>query len=245
MSCARKKSRLFNLLAASLLGVAGASCADAGNAVVADSNSVVVYIARRSWHIDIGFAAADLEPPLKSLANDFPGVQYIFFGFGDRRYLESRHRNAPVLLAALWPGSGLILATGLKAAPQDAFGAPQVVSLKISVSQARDIQIFVWHSLAKAVTEQDVPVTFVDKGPYEGSLYFSATAQYSGFHTCNTWAAESLKAGGLPIRSVGVLFAAQLWRQVRRLQNKQLAIAQAWPIAGARPQPLRINRKEA
>ena len=30
-----------------------------------------------------------------------------------RRYLLAKNRNAPVLLAALWPGRGMILATGL------------------------------------------------------------------------------------------------------------------------------------
>jgi hypothetical protein len=60
-------------------------------------------------------------------------------------------------------------------------------------------------------------------GPYEGSLYFSAIPQYSAFHTCNTWAAEGLSAAGLPVESAGVVFAGQLWGQVRRLEKKQVA----------------------
>ena len=67
------------------------------------AKSAVIYVARRSWHIDVGFAVADLQPPLNAVAAQFPGVRYLFFGFGDRHYLLAKDRNAPVLLAALWP----------------------------------------------------------------------------------------------------------------------------------------------
>jgi hypothetical protein len=67
----------------------------------APQDSAVIYVARRGWHVDIGFAAADLQPPLKSLMDEFPGAQYLFFGFGDRHYLLAKNRGAPVLLAAL------------------------------------------------------------------------------------------------------------------------------------------------
>jgi hypothetical protein len=51
-------------------------------------------------------------------------------------------------------------------------------------------------------------------GPYEDSLYFAATERYSAIHTCNTWAAEALRAGGLPLRAKLVVFAGQLWSQL-------------------------------
>jgi hypothetical protein len=54
--------------------------------------------------------------------DEFPGAQYLFFGFGDRHYLLAKNRGAPVALAALWPGRGMFLATGLTSAPSVAFG---------------------------------------------------------------------------------------------------------------------------
>ena len=47
------------------------------------AKSVVIYVVRRGWHMDIGFAAADLQPPLNDVIGQFPGVRYLFFGFGD------------------------------------------------------------------------------------------------------------------------------------------------------------------
>lgn len=184
----------------------------------APQDSEVIYVVRRGWHIDIGFAVADIQPPLTSLASEFPGVRYLFFGFGDQRYLMAKDRNAPVLLAALWPGRGMILATGLTAPPPDAFGASQVIALAVTARQERDAQAFVWQSLARGPTDTaDGPVESYARGPYEGSLYFTAKPKYSAFHTCNTWAAEALQAAALPIHVVGVVFAGQLWVQVRRL----------------------------
>lgn len=198
----------------------------------APRDSAVIYIARRSWHVDVGFAAADLEPPLKSLLAEFPGAQYLFFGFGDRRYFLAKNRNAPVLLAALWPGRGLILATGLASPPSAAFGAGHVVALAATARQASDAQAFVWYSLDRH------PVSAYAPGPYEGSLFFAAAPRYSGFHTCNTWAAEVLAAASLPIRSAGVIFAGQLWGQVRRLEKKQSAAARPMAIAPGASVPL-------
>ena len=192
---------------------ADATGADAGGDA---AKSVVIYVVRRGWHMDIGFAAGDLQPPLKDVVGQFPGVRYLFFSFGDQRYLLAKDRNAPVLLAALWPGRGMILATAVASSPPDAFGAAHVVALSVTQKQARDTQAFVWHSLENGVTPYAT-------GPYEGSVYLAATPRYSAFHTCNTWAAESLRAAALPIHSAGVIFAGQLWSQVRRLEKKQSA----------------------
>jgi Protein of unknown function (DUF2459) len=193
----------------------------------ADSaKSAVIYVVRRAWHTDIGFAAADLQPPLNAVAAQFPQVRYLFFGFGDQHYLLAKDGNAPVSLGVIWPGRGLILATALASSPQAAFGAAHVATLFVTQKQARDTQAFVWRSLDKQSAEQGSGGNGIEPyaaGPYEGSLYFAATPRYSAFHTCITWAAESLRAAALPIHSAGVIFAGQLWTQVRRLEKKQSA----------------------
>jgi hypothetical protein len=44
-----------------------------------------------------------------------------------------------------------------------------------------------------------------------------AVPRYSALYTCNTWAADTLRSAGLPVRSTMTLLAGQLWRQVTRL----------------------------
>jgi hypothetical protein len=221
---------LFAALLAVLLPYAragGTEPATAGSAI-----PTLIYVVRRGWHIDVGFAAADVQPPLNSVAAQFPGVRYLFFGFGDRHYLLAKNRNAPVVLGALWPGRGLILATALGSSPQEAFGATHVIALAVSQGESRRAQEFIWRSL----DQQSTPYA---PGPYEGSLYFAATPRYSALHTCNTWAAQSLAAAALPIHSTGVLFAGQLWSQVRRLEKKQSTAALRGVNQVYRTDPLR------
>ena len=176
-----------------------------------------VYVARRGWHIDIGLAVEELSPPLASLASHLPEARYAFFGFADKHYLLAPKRNAPVLLSALWPGAGIILATGLANSPQQAFGETHVVALQLDGDRSAALQDFIWRSLRT----RDGTIEVYQQGPYDGSAYFLASMKYSAVHTCNTWGAEALKAAGFRVHTHGVLFAGQLWVQVRRLKRQQ------------------------
>ncbi len=190
--------------------------------------TTTIYVARRKWHIDVGFAAADLGP-LTPVSAEFPAAKYLFFGFGDQHYLVAKSRNAPVLLGALWPGPALILLTSLQGTPAQAFGESQVVELELSTAQARAIQSFIRSSIAD-------PAPYA-KGPYEGSLYYAARQRYSAFHTCNTWAAETLRAGDVPVRAGGVIFAGQLWSQLRKLDGTSTLGSRAGVPARQNPEP--------
>jgi hypothetical protein len=208
----RSVTRLAVALGAALLAACtsvpdqrAASAAAAGICVSS------VFVVKRGWHIDVGVSVASLPVPLSSVASKFPGSRYILFGFGDRRYLTAKHKNADALLAALRGGPGLMLVTALSVPPQDAFGAAEVAQLALTGAQARALQSFIWQTLS---SQLGAPLV-VASGPYPASLYLGSGERYSAFHTCNTWAAQSLRAAGLPVHSGGVIFAAQLWWQVR------------------------------
>jgi hypothetical protein len=176
--------------------------------------AVTLFVVRNSWHIEVGFATADLGPPLAPVSAQFPGARYLLFGFGDRHYFLAKNRNSPVLLGALWPGPALVLVTALAGRPAEAYRPEEVAELRVSAEQARAIQSFIRGSLSDVSPNA--------KGPYEGSLYYAAGQRYSAFHTCNTWAAEALRAGDLPIRVGGVIFAGQLWSQVHKLAQPRV-----------------------
>jgi Protein of unknown function (DUF2459) len=198
----------------------------------AASRPATIFVARRRWHVDIGFAIADVGAPLNSVVGQLPGVKYLFFGFGDRHYLMAKNRNVPAMFGALWPGPGIILVTGLRGTPAEAFDAQQVIELSVSEAQAQAAKDFIWNSLVHVAGE---PITPYAQGPYEGSLYFSSVVHYSAFHTCNTWAAEALRAAGLPVRSRAVLLAGQLWRQIQKLSRAKPPDSASPAGAGAKP----------
>jgi hypothetical protein len=183
--------------------------------------SQTLYVARRGWHIDVGFAVGELTPPLSTLIPQIPTARFVSLGFGDKHYLVARNESFPGMLGALWSGPGLILVSGLANSPQQAFGAEQMIEIRVTAAQAAAAAAFVWNSLLSRNGVAQV----ASQGPYEGSLYFDSTRRYSAFNTCNTWAAQVLKAADLPVRTGGVVFAGQLWSQVRRVARTQAASA--------------------
>ena len=185
-------------------------------AAPAESTTAQVWVARRGWHIDLGVAAEQLNGPLTSVAAHFPAARFVFFGFGDRRYLTSRRHGSSTLAAALWPGAGLMLASAIASSPPQAFGAQHALALTLNERQMRSLQDFIWATFATT----DGAAHVIGPGPYEGSLYFEALPRYSGLHTCNTWAAEGLAAAPLPIHRHFVVFAGQLWSQAKKLARQ-------------------------
>jgi hypothetical protein len=204
-------------------------CLVLGGAGLADTptDTDTIFVARRGWHIDVGFMVDELALPLRFIRGEFPGARYVFFGFGDRRYLESRNRGVPLMLLALLPGRGLMLGTGLTAGPGTAFGTSQVIALSVPHEAAVRAQGFVWHTLSDSQevllrlrdSEHRAPVGM--PGPYEGSSFFDSRGRYSAAHTCNTWAAEVLAQVGVPLPSRRIIFAGQLWRRLERLEAQQ------------------------
>jgi hypothetical protein len=216
-----------------------------------EPEQVVLYLARRSWHIDVGFAARDLDPSLAFIARRFPQAKYLFFGFGDRHYLLSKGKGTSTLAGALFPGRGLILVTAIENSPLQAFGEPHVLEFALPAPQAAAAQLFVRHALAEAAGGSegepgaeggDIPA--VADGPYQGSVYYGAVARYSALHTCNTWAAEALKSAGLDVHTHFVVFAGQTWNQARKAHKRALA-RPATPEGVLAPDPIRLNRREA
>jgi hypothetical protein len=180
----------------------------------ADSTLIVV---RRGWHIDVGFSTGEISAPLDAIGSSLAPSRYLLFGFGDKHYLVAKHKSFPQMLGALWPGEAMMLVTLLGVSPEEAFDAKdeEVIRLALSATQAQTAQRFIWNSFFK--TEADP--TLYASGPYPGSAFFLAAYHYSILHTCNTWAAEVLQAAGLPVHPTGVLFAGQLWSQVRHINS--------------------------
>lgn len=173
-----------------------------------------IYVIDRGWHTDIGLPVAELRGKLALLAANFPGATSLTIGFGDRAYLLERDTNFFDMLRALLPGRAALLVTGLRAPPADAFGADNVVTLPIAKPQLDALET----QLASFFTSDGAgePLRLAD-GPYPGSLFFATDATYDAFHTCNTWTAEILRAGGYPVSTTLIIFAPQVMAEARRL----------------------------
>jgi len=173
-----------------------------------------IYVIDRGWHTDIGLPVAELHGKLALLAADFPGATSLTIGFGDRAYLLNRDTNFFDMLRALLPGKAALLVTGLRVPPEAAFGADNVVTLPIAKPQLHALEAFLASYFA--TDRAGHPLRLAD-GPYPGSLFFASDAAYDALHTCNTWTVESLRAGGYPVSTTLVIFAAQVMAEARKL----------------------------
>lgn len=174
--------------------------------------NAVVYLIRRDWHTEIGLRAEDADGPLASIRDRFPGVRTLLVGFGDRDYLADRRPGFGAMVIAAFPGPGALLVSGLRTTPEAAFGADEVVPMRVTDPGLRRLSAFVSNSFARDPAGRPLPL---GDGPYPGSLFFASGETYALTHTCNTWTAEALQEGGTDVRAAGVLLAVQVMDQAR------------------------------
>lgn len=186
----------------------------------------VVYVIQRGWHTDISLAADEVGPRLAGLRADLPGARFLVIGFGERAYLLHRDHDSGDLLAALFPGPGALLVTGLRVAPQQAFPAGDVIALRVTARERVRLDDY----LAAAFDRPGGAPHVIATGPYDGSTFFAATQTYSAGFTCNTWTAEALQTAGLPVHAEGVVFADGVADQAR-----QIAVHQARQVIAGTP----------
>ena len=189
---------------------------EAPAAAPAASQSADLYVLRRGKHTDLALPVAQVHGPLAALEQEFPGANYLVFGFGDRQYMLASHKNFFHALLAPFPGAGIMLVSGIGGTPEQVYGADHLAALRLSPAPIDAVESFIWQSFqpdASGVVRPYLP------GKYTGNTYYASSKTYDGFYTCNTWTAEGLQAGGLPTHSSGVLFAEQVWDQVAGLKS--------------------------
>jgi hypothetical protein len=211
-------SRIACLVASLLLAGLTAGCTTPPPvAMPAATDDQTITIIERGWHTDIGLRADRITGPLATLVQASPGARFLVFGFGDRAYYMSREEDLEQTLAALFPGPGVVLITGLRAPPADAFGAGNVVTLHLPRRSFDRVADFVWQTLE---AERGTAHRLAD-GPYPGSAFYESRRTYDAFDNCNGWTALALSRGDLPVHADLVLFAGQVMDQARRIATAQ------------------------
>ncbi|HWT36987.1 MAG TPA: DUF2459 domain-containing protein [Paraburkholderia sp.] len=170
-------------------------------------------VVERGWHTDVCVQVQDMPDLQAWLAQDFIGATYLCFGFGEREFAMTREHSILATLSALWPGRGAILMTVLRDTPAAAYGVDKVVTLQVDAAGKARLAAYLDQSVQRDTLSH--PVRLGD-GPYAGSRYFGATANYAGYYTCNTWTADALRSAQLPVDGT-ILFASTVFRQAREV----------------------------
>ncbi len=174
-------------------------------------DGVILYLIAAGWHTGIALPAPAMQGPLRTLAPDFPGSQYVSFGWGERNYYMARAPTFGDALSALLPGPAVLLVTPLYSPPQVSRAGAQVFEVGLSEAGADRLSTYLWAAIEKSA---DGTPRRLAAGPDPGSVFYVATGTYSATYTCNTWTAESLRVAGIPVSPAGVVFASQLTDQL-------------------------------
>lgn len=203
-------------LAIALLGGL-AGCAVLPIAGRVPDGAAVIYIIDQGWHTDIGIPIEELKGPVARLVRRFPGVRVVVFGFGQREYYMAAHPDSGDMLAALLPGTSVLLLTALRLPPAEVFPGRPIVILHLPDAGLDRIVNRLWEEMEKA---PDGSAISLAQGPTTDSVFYASNETYDAFHTCNTWAAILLRDGGLPINP-HVVFSEQVMRQAAWLASQQ------------------------
>lgn len=173
-----------------------------------------ILVTSNDWHTRIVVRVADILPGLLPEAADFPAARWLAIGWGDRDYYPNPDPPSSLAVqAALVPGPAVLHLVPLRAPPQPAAGF-EVLELAVTSAGLGALVA----ALDAAVDRQGAPrAEAIAPGLYPGSRFYPATGRFHLFNTCNRWSAEKLAAAGLPVRSVGVVTAEELMRQLRPL----------------------------
>jgi uncharacterized protein (TIGR02117 family) len=180
----------------------------------ASGDGVAIAVIAAGWHTGIALPVQGLPDPLIAVAPDFPGARYLSFGWGERNYYMARAPTFGDAMSALFPGPAVLLVTPLPGPPRDSRAGAQVFEMHLSTSGLAQLSSYLWAAFDKS---EDGTRRRLASGPEPGSVFYAATGTYSASYTCNTWTAEGLRAGGIPVSPSGVVFADQLTDQLQSL----------------------------
>jgi len=176
-------------------------------------SSDAVWAVAHGWHTDLAIPAASLRGPMMVFRRIFPGLKVLLVGYGKRTFMMAPVTTSGDLVLGPFPGSGTVLIAGLSGPPDQAYADGTEAMLPLPPGGAERLSRFVWRTLQ---TQGGMPVKIGD-GFFPGSIFYGARTGYSGFNTCNSWAADALHAAGLPLDPFGVVFAGQVMRRAGAL----------------------------
>ena len=180
----------------------------------APSDGVTTYLIAAGWHTEIALPIHAIHDPLRAVTPDFPSSQYLSFGWGERKYYMARAPTFSDTMSALFPGPAVLLVTALYRPPRDSRASAQVFEVGLSTAGLGRLSNHIWAAFEKS---GDGTPRRLAAGPEPGSVFYGATGTYSATYTCNTWTAEGLRVGGIPVTPAGVVFGSQVTEQLRSL----------------------------
>lgn len=175
-----------------------------------------IFVINHGWHTGIAVPAADFAPGAFFREKQLTDRRWLEFGWGDAAFYQTPDAGLGLALRALFaPTDTVMHVVGFDNPPTKAYPTREALALGFPPAGYRAVLGYIKGSFARDA--EDRPV--LSKDPKDGrSAYFKARGRYSILRTCNTWLAEALVAGGLPLDPEEAARAEDLMAQLRSLK---------------------------
>jgi uncharacterized protein (TIGR02117 family) len=212
--------KLISLAVVLLLVCALPGCAT-GGACLDDSTPPElvrsIYIVKRGGHTGVAIASADWPDRNWSVLADFPGSDYLEFGWGEERFYQAEPETVWLgIRAALWANASVVHVIGVRSPIADNIYANEVVEVRVSADGLRRMA----EAIQREFTERSPVATPVSlSAAPKPNRFYSAKRRFFFPRMCNWWIASRLEEANCPIEPWSVVTAGQVMRRVRAFER--------------------------
>jgi hypothetical protein len=205
--------RRYILIGVALLPSMLAGCASTSRDNLSPDSLRSIHVVRRGWHTGIVIAVHDWPNRNWALLADFPGVEYLEFGWGDELFYQAEQETFWLgVRATLWPTSSVIHAIGLREPVASNAQAEEEVQVRIPATRLREIASAIEMEFAGKDPE---PTGQMLKSAPTPNRFYKAKRSFYFPRMCNWWVAKRLQQAGCPVQAWTVITASRTMNEAR------------------------------
>ncbi|UCG28400.1 MAG: DUF2459 domain-containing protein [Bacteroidales bacterium] len=173
-----------------------------------------IFIVRHTWHTGIIISKKTADQYLPAIRDDFPGVNYLEVGWGEKDFFTAEKGTVGLALkAVLIPTESVLHIMPFKNHPFWYFKEEDFIEL--TISEQGFINLAQYFSNSFALNSDSTSIKVRNNSNIGGQFYLSRE-KYHGFKTCNVWIARAIKETGFPIGTFFALTSGNVMSQVER-----------------------------
>jgi uncharacterized protein (TIGR02117 family) len=173
-----------------------------------------IYLVSHGWHAGIVLQRADILDAVWPAPVDFPDVQYLEVGWGDKDYYQTPDPHMGLILkAALWPTASVLHIVGFNGPVPTYFPYSEIIRIELPSAGFEHLSRTIAASFA---LDEAGNAKSLGPGLYGNSLFYLSRETYHLFNTCNVWTARALRTAGLAVTPATALRVTSLMSQARK-----------------------------
>lgn len=177
-----------------------------------------IFVVNYGWHSGIAVSTSDISERVLPEVRDFPHADFIEIGWGDWDYYQAADPGFGLLLkAAFWPTRSVLYLVGITGTIDGHFVYDEIVELVVDDQTFQRLMEFMSDTFLRP--DPMMPAQ-ARPGHHPASGFYPARGRFHVLRNCNTWVAEALRFGGLPIDTAFVFTATTLMNRVRPFEAK-------------------------